>query len=74
MKKKKKRAFADEVVIGGSSAGSMIYMDQTYGYGSAYGVLYFSRAFGMAPKTISDANVNGTNLFDIRNGTDCIQY
>lgn len=60
--------------MGGSSSGSMIYMREIYGYGISYGVLYFSRLVGLAPKKVVDVGINGTNLSDIRNGTDCIQY
>jgi hypothetical protein len=61
----------DEVIVSGSSAGSMIYDQSTYGYGSPYGVIYFANSKGLAQKTIPDANVNGTNLSDMRNGTNC---
>jgi cyanophycinase len=70
----RERAFSDEIIVSGSSAGSMVYADETYGYGSPYGVLYFANSVGLAPKTISDADVNGTNLADVRNGTNCTQY
>lgn len=67
----RERAFKDEIIASGSSAGSMVYADETYGYGSPYGVLYFANSVGLAPKTILDADVNGTNLSDVRNGTNC---
>ena len=70
----KNRAMNDEIIVSGSSAGSMIYDTNTYGYGSPYGVIYFANAYGLAPKTIVDASVNGTNLSDMRNGSDCLQY
>lgn len=52
----------------------MIYDENTYGYGSPYGVIYFANSVGLAAKTITDASVNGSNLSDLRNGTDCIEY
>jgi len=52
----------------------MIYSDQTYGYGTSYGALFFSNSYGLAQKQITDADVGGTALFDIRNGTDCNLY
>jgi hypothetical protein len=50
----------------------MIYDDNTYGYGSPYGVIYFANSVGLASKTIPDAGINGSNLSDVRNGTDCV--
>lgn len=70
----RQRAFSDEIIVSGSSAGSMMYDSYTYGGGSPHGVLYFARPDGLAPKTVSDARVNGTDLFDDRNGTDCLQF
>lgn len=52
----------------------MMYDTNTYGGGSPYGVLYFARSDGLAPKTVPDARVNGTDLYDDRNGTDCLQF
>ena len=66
------RASKDELIVSGSSAGSMIYDNNTYGYGSPYGVIYFANSVGLAPKTVQDVSNNGTNLFDMRNGTNCI--
>lgn len=52
----------------------MTYDENTYGYGSPYGVIYFANSVGLASKTIPDASVNGTNLSDMRNGTNCTEY
>lgn len=38
----KARAFNNELITAGSSAGSMVWATQTFGDGSAFGVLYFS--------------------------------
>ena len=70
----RQRAFNDEIIVSGSSAGSMIYDRNTYGSGSSYGVLYFSRSVGLAPKTVADAGVDGSDLSDDRNGSDCLQF
>lgn len=68
------RALKDEIIVAGSSAGSMIYSKKTYGYGDPYGTIYFANSVGLAPKKLTDADLGGTTLFDVRNGTDCIQY
>jgi hypothetical protein len=44
----RERALNDEVIISGSSAGAMTYDENTYGYGSPYGVIYFANSVGLA--------------------------
>jgi cyanophycinase-like exopeptidase len=68
------RAYSDKVILGGTSAGTMIWSDPAYGGGSSFGHLYFSQLVGLAPKKISDGAVNGTGLHDVRNGTKGLQY
>ena len=68
------RALADSVILGGTSAGTMIWSNPAYGGGSSFGHLYFSDLMGLAPKKISDGAVNGTGLHDTRNGTSGLQY
>lgn len=53
----KSRAFANETVVVGTSAGSMIWGDTTFGSGSSFGVLYFKNSIGLAPKNITDASL-----------------
>ncbi len=68
------RAYADKVILGGTSAGTMIWSNPAYGGGSPFGHLYFSQSVGLAPKKISDGAVGGTGLDDVRNGTSGLQY
>jgi cyanophycinase len=68
------RAISDELICSGTSAGSMIWTNQTFGGGSSFGTLYFKNLVGLAPKQVSDGGVNGTALFDNRNGTKSLQY
>jgi cyanophycinase len=70
----KKRAFNDEVVLSGTSAGSMIWGNMTFGSGCSFGAWYFHNSVGLAPKKITDGAVNGSGLADIRNGTKSLQY
>lgn len=63
------RAAADKVVLGGTSAGTMIMGNPTYGYGSSFGQLYFHKSYGLAQKQVKDGEVDGTALADVRNGT-----
>ena len=74
MKVIKDRVKRDEVIVSGSSAGSMIYNQLAFGYGSSYGAMYFANSDGLAPKTVKDASVGGSNLADTRNGSDCLQF
>lgn len=46
----------------------------TYGSGLTYGHLYFAAKVGLAPKKVSDGDINGTHLDDTRNGTKGLQY
>jgi hypothetical protein len=64
----------DDIIIAGSSAGSMLFNSNVFGEGSVFGVAYFANSVGLAPKIVSDAAVGGSNLVDTRNGTDCLQY
>lgn len=68
------RAHADKVILGGTSAGTMIWSNPAYGGGSPFGHLYFSQSVGLAPKKISDGAIGGTGLDDVRNGTSGLQY
>lgn len=68
------RALSDNVILGGTSAGTMIWSNPAYGGGSTFGHLYFAQLAGLAPKKISDGAVGGTGLHDIRNGTSGLQY
>lgn len=68
------RARSDKVILGGTSAGTMIWSNPAYGGGSSFGHLYFSQLVGLAPKKISDGVVGGSGLHDTRNGTSGIQY
>jgi cyanophycinase len=70
----KTRALNDEVICAGSSAGSMVWANQTFGSGASFGALYFKNLVGLAPKKVSDGGVNGTGLSDDRNGTKSLQY
>ncbi len=70
----KKRAFNYEVVLSGTSAGSMIWDTMTFGGGDSYGTLYFENQIGLAPKVVKDGAVGGTGLADTRNGTRSLQY
>lgn len=66
------RAKNGSVVLAGTSAGTMIMGNPTYGQGSSFGQLYFSNTFGLAHKQVKDGAVNGSGLEDVRNGTDCL--
>lgn len=68
------RAHSDKVILGGTSAGTMIWSSPAYGGGSSFGHLYFSNLVGLAQKKISDGAVGGTGLHDVRNGTSGLQY
>lgn len=68
------KALNNEVILSGTSAGSMIMCSPIYGDGISYGHLYFSSSSGLAPKMVSDGGVNGTGTSDLRNGTNCTQY
>ena len=68
------RARNNEVILVGTSAGSMIMCSPIYGEGSAYGHLYFAAKVGLAPKQVADGVQNGTNLHDIRSGTSGLQF
>lgn len=41
---------SDDVILGGMSAGTMIWSKIAYGGGSSLGYLYFSELVGLAPK------------------------
>ena len=68
------RAEKNDVICAGSSAGSMVWAEQTFGSGASFGILYFKNSVGLAPKNVSDGGVNGTGLADVRNGTKGLQY
>jgi cyanophycinase len=52
----------------------MIWGGETFGGGSAFGVLYFANGVGLAPKKIADAETGEDSICDTRNGTDSLQY
>lgn len=68
------RVNKNQVVVAGTSAGSMVMCNPLYGGGISYGHLYFSTRVGLAPKNISDGGINGSSIEDVRNGTKGIQY
>lgn len=68
------RLFKDELIGVGTSAGSMVWANQTFGGGASFGTLYFKNSVGLAPKKVTDGGVNGTGLADTRNGTKSLQY
>lgn len=70
----KNRAMSNEIVCSGTSAGSMIWDTQTFGEGNAFGVLYFMKSIGLAPKKLSDAEVGGSGFLDDRKGNNSLQY
>lgn len=63
-----------EVVIAGTSAGTMIMSNPTYGEGISFGHLYWNAKVGLAQKSTKDGAVNGTGLADTRNGTKGLQH
>lgn len=68
------RAKNGSALLAGTSAGTMIMGNPTYGEGSSFGQIYFSNAYGLARKQVQDGAVDGTGLADVRNGTDCLLY
>ena len=68
------RAKSNSVILGGTSAGTMIWSNPAYGGGSTFGHVYFAESMGLAVKKISDGAVNGNGLHDIRNGTSGLLY
>lgn len=68
------RARNNEVVLVGTSAGSMIMCSPIYGEGSAYGHLFFAAKVGLDQKKVTDGVQNGTHLHDIRSGTSGLQF
>lgn len=68
------RALNNSIICAGSSAGSMVWANQTFGGGGSFGALYFKNSVGLAPKKVTDGGVNGTGLYDDRNGTKSLQY
>ncbi len=68
------RALRNQLVLSGSSAGAMIMCNPIYGQGIGYGHLYFATKYGLDVKQVSDGDVNGTGNYDVRNGTNSLQY
>ena len=64
----------NEVVFAGTSAGTMIMSNPTFGDGISFGHLYFNAKVGLAQKSVKDGSVNGSGLADTRNGTKGLQY
>lgn len=60
--------------MAGTSAGTMIMSNPTYGDGISFGHLYWNTKVGLAQKSTKDGAVNGTGLADTRNGTKGLQY
>jgi cyanophycinase len=52
----------------------MIWSQITVGGGDSFGVLYFANSAGLAPKKVTDGDMGGSGLNDIRNGTQGLQY
>jgi cyanophycinase len=50
----KDRLIKDDIVGAGTSAGSMIWSNQTYGEGNSFGLLYFRNTVGLAQKKTAD--------------------
>lgn len=63
-----------DIVIAGTSAGTMIMSNPTYGDGISFGHLYWNAKVGLAQKSTKDGAVNGTGLSDTRNGTKGLQF
>ena len=70
----KARASTNNLILAGSSAGSMVWTHMTFGEGESFGALYFANSIGLAPKNVTDGTTNGTGLHDVRNGNDSLQY
>jgi cyanophycinase-like exopeptidase len=64
-----KRVRNNEVILMGTSAGTMIMSNPTYGEGSSFGHLYFENSYHLAEKKVTDGALDGTGLADVRNGT-----
>jgi cyanophycinase len=62
------------VVFTGTSAGTAIMSNPTYGEGIPFGHAYFASKVGLASKKVSDGAVGGSGLSDTRNGTSGLQY
>ena len=73
MKIAAERANKNVLIFAGTSAGTLIMPKYTFGQGSSLGMWYFHNSKGLAPKNVADGEVNGTNLRDVRNGTNCFQ-
>jgi len=52
----------------------MIWGDYSFGYGTTYGAIFYANSVGLANKLTTDANIGGTLLNDIRNGSSGLQY
>lgn len=64
----------DKLIVIGSSAGTAIQSNPTYGEGSSYGHLYFAKSNGLASKLVSDGEIDGTGLKDTRADSSSLQY
>lgn len=64
----------NKLIVSGTSAGTAIQSNPTYGEGSSFGQLYFSAAQGLASKLVNDGGVNGTGLKDTRAASGSLQY
>ena len=70
----RQRAKDNHLVLAGTSAGSMMWGQMTFGGGTSFGLLYFANSVGLAPKNVADGALNGSGLQDTRNGTKSLQY
>lgn len=66
----KRKVYNNQAILVTVSAGTAAMASTTYGGGSPFGILYFSRSQGLAPLSVKD----NYGMNDIRNGSDCLQY
>ena len=64
----------NKLIVAGTSAGTAIQSNPTYGEGSSFGQLYYAASKGLYTKSVSDGGVNGTGLKDTRASSTSIQY
>lgn len=69
-----KRFKADKLIVAGSSAGTAIQSNPTYGEGASFGHLFYAKSAGLAPKNVNDGAIGGTGLKDTRVKTNSLQY
>ncbi|MBX9598704.1 MAG: cyanophycinase [Burkholderiales bacterium] len=64
----------NKLIVAGTSAGTAIQSNPTYGEGSSFGQLYFASSQGLAVKSVKDGAINGTGLKDTRAASGSLQY